>query len=66
MKYRLNELIDALTALKSAPVSPDMVQTGNGMVFVYVREKDNPNPRIVRAEIELKDCGSYVEIGIII
>jgi hypothetical protein len=65
-QYRLNELIEALTALQTAPVHPDAVKTGGGQVFIYVREKNNPNPRMVRGEIELKDCGAYVEIGIVI
>jgi hypothetical protein len=64
--YRLKELIEALTKIQSAPVHSDMVKTGEGQIFVYVREKNNPNPKLVRGEIELKDCGSYVEIGITI
>jgi hypothetical protein len=66
MMYRLNELIEALTKIQSAPVHSDAVKTGGDQVFVFVREVDKTSPKLVRGEIELKDCGSYIEIGIVI
>lgn len=63
--YRLKELIEELQKMQEAPVHPEAIKTGMMTVFVYVRDAQNPTKiRAVRGEIELRDMGAYIELGI--
>lgn len=59
MKYTLTSLIEALQAVKDAPVHPESMQTGQGQVFLRV-DRVNGDLALVKSDIEIKDMGTHV------
>lgn len=64
--YRLSELIEALQGIMNAPVSSEMIKQGQAQVFLSIRDPENETKVIyMRGEIEIKDFGAYIEIGVL-
>ena len=63
--FRLSELIEELQRIQNSPISPEAVKVGQAQVFISLRSPTEPAKILVmRGNIEIRDFGAYIDIGI--